>query len=620
MSGSRRWYSELKRRRVFRVATVYAAAGFVVWQAADIAFPALGLPEWLMTAAVALTLLGFPVAIALAWAFDMTPDGVVRTEPQGAGAAAAGPVPALLGRRAAVLSGALILLGVGLGAGWVLKPVGIAGPGSLRPATTVMDRSIAVLPFADLSEARDQRWFAEGLAEEILTSLARLPELRVIGRNSSFLFTDGATDDQHIAGNLGVAHLVKGSVRRVGGQLRVTAQLVRAADGVQLWSESYDRRDDDLLHVQRDVAEKVAAALDVLLDDDRRERMFAAGTRNVEAFEAFVRGREIHIAVHGEDRTRTLADAGIWLGRAMELDPGFARPALLSADRWAHQVMDGPGGWVGPTDLSQEEAIAQLRRDLDHAARAATDAYERTVAELNRELFAPVWHRLPGLIDQLGRHAAAGNPNLDDLWGPLVLTLTGQLDLLRQLATRTLRSEPLEPIAWFEVINVELSAGHLDEARSLLADARRTAGDHRYLRDAELILLMLAGDREAVLARLEGFSGVRSALLAAVRGEEEAAFERAAAIDHASSWPPSLLLLVYHELGDRQRSRELVQRIDSLPAGPAILARQLWLHGRALTFDLADAPNFSARLAEAGVDPGSFRVMPRLSASQGDAR
>jgi TolB-like protein len=612
--------AELKRRRVFRVATVYAAAGFVVWQAADIAFPALGLPEWLLTAAVAFTLLGFPVALALAWAFDITPDGVVRTEPQGAGSSAAGPVPALLGRRAAVLSGALVLLGVGLGAGWVLKPVGIAEPGSLTPGTSGMDRSIAVLPFADLSEARDQKWFAEGLAEEILTSLARLPELRVIGRNSSFLFTDGATDDQHIAGNLGVAHLVKGSVRRVDGQLRVSVQLVRAADGVQLWSESYDQSAEDLLHVQRDVAEKVAAALDVLLDDDRRERMFEAGTRNVGAFEAFVRGREIHIAVHGDDRTRSLADAGIWLGRAMELDPGFARPALLHADRWAHLVMDGPGAWLGPTDLSQEEVIAQLRRDLGHAVRAATDAYERTVAEINRELFAPSWHRLPGLIGQLGHHAAAGNPNLDDMWGPLVLTITGHLDLLRQIAVRTLRSEPLEPIAWFEVINVELAAGNLDEARALLADARRTAGDHRYVRDAELNLLTLSGDREAVLDRLKGASSYHSALAAAVRGETEVALERAAAIEHASVWPQSMLLLVYHELDDRQRSRELVQRIDSLPAGPAILARHLWLHGRALTFDLADAPNFSARLAEAGVDPGSFHVMPRLNASQGAAR
>jgi TolB-like protein len=295
-----RWLEEIRRRRVARVAVVYAATAFVVLQAADLLASGLALPGWVFSAITVLVIAGFPLAVVLGWAFDLTPEGVRVTRPAPPSrAGAVESLPALLGRRTALISGLLVVLGVGLGAGWFLRPLPEAygGASGLLPVGDATDaRSLAVLRFVDLSESGDQKWFADGLAEEILTSLSRLPELRVIGRNSSFLFTADAGDDQIVAGNLGVAHLVKGSVTRVGGRLRVSAQLVRAADGVQLWSESYDRRDDDLLDVQRDVAEKVAAALDVLLDDARRERMFAAGTRNVEAFEAYVRGREIHIA------------------------------------------------------------------------------------------------------------------------------------------------------------------------------------------------------------------------------------------------------------------------------------------------------------------------------------
>jgi adenylate cyclase len=607
------FFIELKRRRVFRVATVYAAAGFVVWQAADIAFPALGLPEWLVTAVVALTLVGFPLALVLAWAFDVTPDGVVRTDDGDSGSHVVVSRATLRTQRIAAAGGLLVLA---LAGGAFLAFGGRDGEPDAG-----MDRSIAVLPFTDLSQSGDQKWFADGLAEEILSSLARLPELRVVGRSSSFLFTAGATDDRVIADTLGVAHLVKGSVRRVGDQLRVTAQLVRASDGVQLWSEAYDRDAADLLDVQRDVAVKVAAALDVLLDDQRRERMFAAGTRNVEAFEAYLRGREIFMAAHAQTPEATLIEANVWLGRALDLDPGFARAALLHADRWAHILMDGPDDWVG-RDVSQEAALAFLHRDFERAARAAPDEFDRAVAEINRGLFSPTWHRLPALVGALHRNAGAGIPRLDDAWGTMVLTMLGELELARDLAERVVRSDPLEPIAWSALIDLELSAGNLERARALLTEARRSAGDHPWLRQSETVLLMLAGEREALLSLLDEDGSIGpTALAAAIRGDTAAALAHTAAIEAASEWPQSELLQVYHQLGDRQRARDLVRRIDSLPAGPAILTRRIVLYdARLLTFDLADAPNFSARLREASVDPGSLPLFPRLAEARGGAR
>lgn len=237
------------------------------------------------------------------------------------------------------------------------------------------------------------------------------------------------------------------------------------------------------------------------------------------------------------------------------------------------------------------------------------------MAEINREFFAPTWHRLPGLIEELRHNATTGQLSVYDTWLPHVLVATRNLALARELAEGTLRVDPLEPMAWLEVGNVEVSAGNFERARSLLADARRTAGDHPWLHTFELVLAMRAKDRDAVVALVERTGGW-SWLGDVLRGEAESVLTRAIAYDAGSEWPNVWLFFLYHEVGDRQRSRNLVQRIDALPTGPAILSVVIRIAGGALIFDPADAPNFSARLREAGLDPNSFRTMPRLSARQ----
>jgi adenylate cyclase len=601
--------AELKRRRVVRVALVYLAAAFAMLQAADILVPALHLPAWAVTFVVVLLALGFPIALALAWALELTPDGVrvTSSSPLPVGQ----PAPSLLGRRTVLAAALLIAVGAGLGAGWFLKPVPAERADAIAGAVSAINaRTLAVLPFADLSESGDQQWFADGLAEEILTSLARLPELRVIGRNSSFRFTGSGMDDSLIAATLGVTHLVKGSVRRVGDRLRVTAQLVRAEDGLQLWSQSYDQRSADLLDVQRDVAENVAAALDVLLDDARRERMFALGTRNVEAFEAFLRGRQIYFDAHLTRGTPlSLADANAWFERALELDPRFGRAALLHADRYTHRVIFGDDAVARAGAVPMEEALERLRTSLDVAARHAPDDYWRVVAEINREFFAPTWHRLPGLIDELRGHAGDARPSADDNWLQFVLIVTRNLDLARTLAEQAVRADPQLPDAWGGLVRAAQARGDLAAARTLLDEARRTTGST--FRPIARTLAILEGDRAAALAELDD----RSPLAAALRGER-AALDRAREDLARHERPGSLRLLdVLHHLGDRDGVRDIVRQIDALPGGPAILAVQIYLSGGAYTFDPADTPNFAARLREAGVDPASFPVVRRLSLS-----
>ena len=179
------------------------------------------------------------------------------------------------------------------------------------------------MSFADLSEDQDQEWFADGLTEEILNSLARLPELLVTARTSSFEFKNTNTDISEIALRLGVEHVVEGSVRKIGDDLRVTAQLIRAKDGFHLWSETYNRKSADLFDVQLDVAQNIAEALDVVLDSSMRERLLQSGTRDIEAFKAHRQGIALFEQAHArsQDHLVTLADANILFEQALALDP-----------------------------------------------------------------------------------------------------------------------------------------------------------------------------------------------------------------------------------------------------------------------------------------------------------
>jgi adenylate cyclase len=594
------FWKRLKEGKLVQWALAYLAGAWVLLQLTSVLGGMYDLPRTLVRAVPVLLAVGFLAALVLAWYHGEK--GRQRVS---------GPELLMLGALLLIAGAAVAWVG-----GGAESPVAAAEPPGAAEAA-VDARSLAVLPFADLSEAGDQKWFAEGLAEEILTSLSRLPELRVIGRSSSFLFTAGATDDRVIAGTLGVAHLVKGSVRRVGDRIRATAQLVRTADGVQLWSEAYDRDAADLLDVQRDVAEKVAAALDIFLDDTRREKMFAAGTRDVEAFETFLRGRAIFAAAHLGERGLTLADANPWFERAMACDPGFAAPAFLHADRYGHFVVDGPASpVVGPHELSLHQAHERLRRDFEHVARGR-DPHMRLIAQINHAFFSEDWRGLPRLLDALEPHAAT--LVVDDPWGRHVPIVLGRIELARTLSEGMTRWDRLSGIGWTQRIQVELAAGDIAAAHALIAEARGVLPQVPWFDLPELIAFILAGDREGALARvrdLEEWTGYA----AAVRGDAATARARAAAFDAAQEWPDTRLLRVYHELDDRERSRELAARIDALPAGPAMLLRELSLIGAALTFDPADTPNFTARMREAGVDPASLRVMPRLNVMAGGTK
>jgi len=298
------FFAELKRRHVFKVAWLYGIVAFGVLQLADIALPRLGLPDWTVTFMLAVLLLAFPVALILAWAFEMTPEGMRRTE-----SADQGEIEAIVAAPAASRwsSGLLALVGIAalVGSTWWLARRTAHQPGEEAAGAGVQSAvlqlalagreddlrpSIAVLPFADMSPEGDQAYFSDGITEEILNTLARIEELKVAARTSAFAFRDRQLDLRAIGDSLGVDYLIEGSVRKSGDQLRITAQLIDATDGTHRWSDSYDRTLDDVFAIQTEIAEAIADQLRVPLGLDDPSALVSP-TEDLEAYDLYLTAR-----------------------------------------------------------------------------------------------------------------------------------------------------------------------------------------------------------------------------------------------------------------------------------------------------------------------------------------
>ncbi len=243
-----RTFQELKRRRVFRVAAAYGVLAWILVEVSSVVAPALFLPDWSERLVIYLVLLGFPVAMFLSWAYDVTPGGVVRTGPatrEELKAAAAS------NRSVDFVIIAVLLAVIGY---QFYSPRG-------DDELAAEYGSIAVLPFVDLSEQRDAEYFSDGMSEELLNALVRVDGLRVAARTSSFAFKETNTDIRSIGRELNVDAVVEGSVRRSGDQVRITAQLISVDDGFHLWSGTFDRKMDDIFEIQNDIAGEIVRAL-----------------------------------------------------------------------------------------------------------------------------------------------------------------------------------------------------------------------------------------------------------------------------------------------------------------------------------------------------------------------
>jgi len=616
--------AELKRRNVFRVGAAYAIVGWLLVEVASVLLPTFEAPNWVMKVFTFLVILGFPLALIFAWAFELTPEGLKRE----AEVDRAESITRLTGRK---LDFAIIgLLAVALIFVVVTNYIPEAEPEQVDVTTesipgtetAALDKSIAVLPFLDLSPSGDYEWFSDGLSEEILNSLAHLPELMVSARTSSFRFKGQDRPIDEIARVLGVAHVVEGSVRRSGDQLRVTVQLIRTSDGFHLWSENYDRAAEDVFAVQQEIAEKIATALDVVLDEDMRDRMFRTGTRNVQAFEAYQKGRAISDAAHAERTDESLFDANRWLEEAIAIDPNYSAAHLMHADAYTHFLLSAGEGLIAPKsrapNLTEEEALQRLRADMQNAYQTARDPSIKLGMDYTRTLFSNDWHRLPALIEALYDLQQSGKIlNDGGSWFALQVTLGDAESFLVQSRDRQ-RLSPLDVGYWADSTHALIALGRYADAIEEVRRGRRIAGNSPYLNYVEALAYAFAGDPDRAVQTFSiessesgDFAQIGRTLASALSSDEGEARIRAEEIESRSARDESLLVL-YHQLGDEKNRARVARKIDAQPLGPQRLLIMCAI-GRYLSFSLDDTPNLRARLAEMGLDASHFQPMPRFT-------
>src|SRR5213593_2178895 len=301
MSG---FLEEVKRRKVYRVAAAYVIAAGGIIQLASAAFPAWELPNWSLRLVIVLLLIGFPIALILAWAFDITSQGVKTT-----------PAPAAPGshlRRNVIMLVATGII-ISAAAGFFLLP---------RASARKIDKSIAVLPFENLSDEKENAYFADGVQDDILTNLSKIGDLKVISRTSVMSYRGRAPNVRDIGKALGVSTILEGSVRRAGNRVRVNVQLIDATTDEHLWASDYDRDLTDVFAIQTDLAQKITEALQAKLSPIEKARIENKPTQNSEAYLAFLQGHDLQSSSY-EDLAKLRQGEDAYV-RAITLDPNFA--------------------------------------------------------------------------------------------------------------------------------------------------------------------------------------------------------------------------------------------------------------------------------------------------------
>jgi TolB-like protein/Flp pilus assembly protein TadD len=519
----RAFFSELKRRRVYRVAVVYAVIAFVIWQAAEIAFPALNLPAWTLTFVVVLTLLGFPIALVLAWAFDITPEGVKRAAP---GAEAA---PLSTRRGGAIVAAAgLAVVALVVVAGWFL----LREENGASADTTML----VVLPLENLGAADDE-YFADGVSEEIHSRLSAVSALGVIGRTSARQYKDTDKTVPEIGDELGVEFIVDGSVRlqlQPGGRVvRVNTELIRVSDARSIWHNTYEALLEDIFQVQTDIALSVAEALEVTLLEPERRSLAARPTENLQAYDYYLLGRDYL----GQWETRAIEQAIQHFRRAVEVDSSYAQGFAGLA--YAYAALGGFGG-VHPNDswpyvkaaaekaLALDEGLAEAHTAL--ALEAMSHRYDWHAA---REGFERALELNPSSVDAL-------------IWCALLESgIWGEHERAAQLMARAERLDPRSREVTYNMGFLPLWSGRQGEA--VAAFERLVASEPEYY---------------------GGHDGLSIVLAAQGRYEEALAAVRNTLAVGDPDYDPAIGLLgyLYGRLGRRAEALEQLERLDEIVA------------------------------------------------------
>ncbi len=497
----------MKRRRVFGVIAVYGTVSFGVLEAASVVFPAISFPDWTLSLLVWAVLAGFPVAVVLSWVFQWTPDGLERTE-----AAEPGEIDSIVASPALtrwmpglVALAGLVLLAVGFYGGRRSaaegRPLSVGAPGgSELTYTDLADDprpALAVLPFVDASPEGDQEYFSDGISMEIQTMLSKVRGLRVAGRSSAFAYKDRSMDLRQIAAELGVDYLLDGSVRKDGDQLRIGAELVSASNGSGLWTDSYDRRLENVFAIQTEIAEAITEALRVPLGLSRDE--LVVPTFDMDAHDLYLSGRAalrrrgpgvgeaVRLFQAAIQRDSTWAPAWAALAEAAAVQPLYAGVGAASTDSatWARSFAVAQAAAQRALELDPRNASARVALGGVHRDRWEWEEGER---ELLRALE----------LDPDNEEAHTQYSEL--LWG------MGRLDEALRETGRALAIDRAPIRLDAHGFALYMNARY-DEAEATLEEglAIDTAGDVHFLRTVLAHLMLMDGRYREAIDRFEAY-------------------------------------------------------------------------------------------------------------------
>ena len=412
------FFAELKRRNVYKVAVAYVVTGWALSQGIAQVFPVFDIPNWIIRLIVLLVVLGLPIALVLAWTFEITPQGIKRTE-----IADAMPAAARKKKHAwiyVVIIGGLVSIGLFF----------LGRYSAITPTSGLSAKSIAVLPFDNLSRDPDNAYFCEGVQDEILTRLAKVADLKVISRTSTQHFKSAPDNLPQIAKQLGVAHIVEGSVQKAGDSVRVNVQLINAMTDAHLWADTYDRKLTDIFAIESEIAKSVAENLKVRLNGRAEEVLAARPTENPEAHELYLKGRYLW----NRRNTASLRKAADYFQQAIDLDPNYALAYAGLAD--VHSILPIYAGTAPKNDVPKALAAARKAVELDS-----------NLAEAHTSLGnALLFNAQLQLAEQEFRRALELNPNYATAHQWLAECLQGQGRFPESLAENE-RAHELDPLS-----------------------------------------------------------------------------------------------------------------------------------------------------------------------------
>jgi serine/threonine-protein kinase len=577
------FFGELKRRNVYKVAVAYVVAGWALAQGIAQVFPVFDIPNWVVRVIVLLIVIGFPIALILAWAFELTPEGIKRTEDVD---------PAVDSRTkshawiyvvivAALLSISLFFLGR------YTARNSSSGPSSGFPA-----KSIAVLPLLNESGDPKDEYFSDGLSEELIAALAQIRELKVIGRSSSFRFKDRKEETKTIGEKLGVATLLEGTVRKQGERVRIVAELINAADGIELWTRTFDRELKDIFAVQEEIAAAVASSLKVTLLGSNERSSTKPATRNTEAHNAYLLGHYHFQRRNLEDYRKAVA----YFDEAIRLDPDYALAYAERSEAWT---------LIGDLSGQGKTAWPKAREDAEKAVAIAPTLAEAHAA-LGWVRFFAEWKFVEGLSElKRAKELSPANPTANDLLARVIVYL-GRIDEAERQARQAVELDPLSIPPQNNLARVLFVAGKLDEADAIARKAAElqpaAASSHRWQvliavqrRDGETAL------REAQLEPDEGYRRFELALAQYVRGDRKAAdVALADLIANGRDQLAYQIAEVYAVRGETDKAVEWLQiSLDNHDTGTLSLLIDPLLRG------LRDDPRYKNLLAKLGLPAAS---------------